>query len=84
MGYSLPDNDTGIFVRGHWLRFADDIDLLEERRDVLQAYASILNKYLTLDRIGNRTEYQHRSDEDVGVRSRTDGGKHRNNSAGLL
>ena len=39
----LRDNDTGISVHGYRLnnlRFADDIDLIEERREALQANIS--------------------------------------------
>ena len=40
----LRDNDTGIHgYRLNNLRFADDIDMMEERRDVLQANINILH-----------------------------------------
>jgi len=41
----LRDNGTGISIHGYQLnnlRFADDIDLVEERRDMLQANINTL------------------------------------------
>jgi len=42
----LWDNGTGITIHGYQLnnlRFADDIDLIDERRDMLQANINTLN-----------------------------------------